>query len=432
MGDRIIQRILDTKGRREQQNMVWNMIGSFCYAFASMALSFLVMRLVGEEQGGIFAFAFGALGQQMFNLAYFGLRPYHVTDDAMQFGFGDYLFHRRITCAAAVFSGSAYLVICMAAGRYHGQKAAVILLMILYKVIDGYADVYESEFQRSGNLHLTGKSNTFRTLLSVCSFLAVLVLSRHLVLSCIVAVAAQAAGVILFDCPVLRRLPNVDRDHRMGQTRRLFQCTVLLFLSVFLDFYILSAGKYAIDLRMTDADSGYYNILFMPTMAINLAAGFVIRPFLTRLAEYWNQNEVKRFRGLLVRIAAVIIAMGVLSTALAVLLGPWALRILELLLGKGFEGRLVSYHLAFVVIVAGGGFYAMVNLMYYALVIMRRQTGIFLIYAAGAALSFGLAYFLVGSMGLSGAALSYFLLMAGLTLGFFVMTWLSYRKGCAH
>ena len=36
----------------EKENMIWNMTGSFFYAFASMVLSFLVLRIAGEEQGG--------------------------------------------------------------------------------------------------------------------------------------------------------------------------------------------------------------------------------------------------------------------------------------------------------------------------------------------------------------------------------------------
>ena len=35
----------------------------------------------------------------------------------------------------------------------------ILILLVIYKVIDGYADVYESEFQRQGSLYLTGKSN---------------------------------------------------------------------------------------------------------------------------------------------------------------------------------------------------------------------------------------------------------------------------------
>ena len=64
--------LLKTGSNREKSNMIWNMAGSFCYAFSSMVLSFLVMHLAGEEQGGIFAFGFSTVGQQMFLLAYFG------------------------------------------------------------------------------------------------------------------------------------------------------------------------------------------------------------------------------------------------------------------------------------------------------------------------------------------------------------------------
>lgn len=44
-------------------------------------------------------------------------------------------------------------------GDYNGEKCTILLLLVVYKVIDGYADVYESEFQRQGSLYLTGKSN---------------------------------------------------------------------------------------------------------------------------------------------------------------------------------------------------------------------------------------------------------------------------------
>ena len=35
----------------EQRNMIWNMIGSFLYAFASMMLTIAVIQVVGEDQG---------------------------------------------------------------------------------------------------------------------------------------------------------------------------------------------------------------------------------------------------------------------------------------------------------------------------------------------------------------------------------------------
>ncbi len=83
---RLSQLLIYRGSRIEQQNMAWNMLGSFCYAFASMVLSFLVMRLAGEDAGGVFAVGYSAFGQQMFTLAYFGLRPFQVTDGGVENG----------------------------------------------------------------------------------------------------------------------------------------------------------------------------------------------------------------------------------------------------------------------------------------------------------------------------------------------------------
>ena len=56
------------------------MIGSFLYAFASMVLSIAVVQLAGEDAGGVFTFAFTTFGQHMFMAAYFGIRPFQITD----------------------------------------------------------------------------------------------------------------------------------------------------------------------------------------------------------------------------------------------------------------------------------------------------------------------------------------------------------------
>ena len=64
----------------EQKNIIWNMIGSFLYAFASMVLSIAVVQLAGEDAGGVFTFAFTTFGQHMFMAAYFGIRPFQITD----------------------------------------------------------------------------------------------------------------------------------------------------------------------------------------------------------------------------------------------------------------------------------------------------------------------------------------------------------------
>lgn len=408
----------------EKENMIWNMTGSFFYAFASMVLSFLVLRIAGEEQGGIFSFGFSTVGQQMFLLAYFGIRPFHITDGTNQYRFGDYLHHRYVTCALALLLGAGYLA-CIG---YSWQKAQIIFLLIVYKVIDGLADVYESEFQRQGCLYLTGRSNTFRTILSVGIFLATLVSGAGLFAACAAAVLGQIAGVVLFDIVVLRELKRVDYGWSAKQGVSLTASSILLFVSVFLDFYIFSAAKYAIDAHLGDAASGYFNVIFMPTSVINLAAGFVIRPFLTYLTDCWNEHRFSDFKKKLLTIMAVIGGLTVLAVGGTVVLGRPVLALLEWLLGKSYSGTLTALWPAFIMIVLGGGFYAVLNLYYYALVILRRQKLIFGIYAVLTVLAAILAPRLTVALGIFGAAFAYLILMIVMAAGFVGGAWFEIQK----
>ena len=78
----VLLRLIIGKERKnqERQDMLWNMIGSFLYAFASMLLTIAVVSIAGEDAGGVFTFAFTTFGQHMFMVAYFGIRPFQITD----------------------------------------------------------------------------------------------------------------------------------------------------------------------------------------------------------------------------------------------------------------------------------------------------------------------------------------------------------------
>ena len=87
------------------------MIGSFLYALASMVLTIAVIQIVGEDEGGIFSFAYSTFGQHMFMVAYFGIRPFQITDTRRRFTFGEYLRLRLMTCGAALVAGLFYVTV---------------------------------------------------------------------------------------------------------------------------------------------------------------------------------------------------------------------------------------------------------------------------------------------------------------------------------
>lgn len=60
----------------EKRDIIWNMAGSFLYAFASMVLSIAVVQIAGEDAGGIFTFAFTTIRPAYVMMAYSGIRPF--------------------------------------------------------------------------------------------------------------------------------------------------------------------------------------------------------------------------------------------------------------------------------------------------------------------------------------------------------------------
>lgn len=404
----------------EKRNMIWNMIGSFTYAFASMALTIAVVQVLGDDQGGIFNFAFSTFGQHMFMVAYFGIRPFQITDTRERYSFGEYLSLRYMTCAGAAAFGIIFVIV----RRDPYVKAMTIVLMVLYKVIDGFADVFEAEFQRRGYLYLTGKSNAFRTLLSVFCFMGSLLMTKNLVFSCAVAVGAQAAGVFLFDISVIGVLGEVNWARRKGRWFYLIKDNMLLFLSGITDFYVFSAAKYAIENNMYNKDTAVYGAIFMPTSVINLVAGFVIRPYITKLSLVWEKRELETFAGIVKRLALIIAGLTILAAGGAWIIGIPALSILY----SKLSADLASCRLSLLLIILGGAFNAYVNLFYYSLVIMQKQRYIFIGYIAVSILAVAISSPFVRRAGILGGSLSYLILMASLTACFSLTAAWFYRK----
>ena len=415
---------MSTESGTIKKDYFWNTVGSGVYALASMVLAFAAMHIAGPDDGGIFGFGYSAFGQQMFIIAYFGIRPFHITDASWEYSYEEYRRLRILTCLGAAAAAAGWLLIMRFAGIYTDRKAAVIFLLALCKIADGAGDLYESECQRAGFLWIGGRELAFRTILAACVLTGVLALTRDILKAAAAAVLAHTLYLLWFRHEMEHSVFKVSRTHP-GQGRgigALAGSTVLLFLSVFVDFYIFSASKYAIDLRLTDADSGIFNILFMPTSVIYLAANFIIKPYMTRLSALYEAGSgaESEFDRVFRRLKTAVLLLSAAALTGTVLLGRPALYVLELLLGNVYTGELTGRFTLFLLIILGGCFYALTNLYYYILIIMRRQKQIFRNYLVMAAVAFALADPAVRHFGLAGAAGVYPLYMGMIT---FVFAW---------
>ena len=388
-----------------KKDFFWNTVGSGIYALSSMFLAFAAMHIAGADDGGIFGFGFSTFGQQMFIIAYFGIRPFHITDSSYEYGYKDYRSSRRLTALLAALAALVYLGFVYATGSYSLHKTAIVFLLALYKIADGVADLYESECQRCGKLWLGGKELAIRTVLASAVLMAAMAITKDVLTACAAAVITQYICIIVFKCYAEGHV--FDAKQTKSRYIALMRSTVLLFLSVFVDFYIFSAAKYAVDRYLTDAANGIFNILFMPTSVIYLVANFIIKPYMTRLSAIYELRRFDEFESVLKKLKLAVIALSALAVAGTIVLGKPVLMILEYLLGAGFKGAISSKHLVFICIILGGCFYAVSNLYYYILIIMRRQKLIFAIYCIVAVIAFILSSLAVSRFGLTGAAVVY-------------------------
>ena len=69
---------------------------------------------------------------------------------------------RHVSC---IGDGGVYLTYRHGTGEYSAGKCMILLLLVIYKVIDGYADVYESEFPAPGQSVPDREIQLFRTIL---------------------------------------------------------------------------------------------------------------------------------------------------------------------------------------------------------------------------------------------------------------------------
>ena len=394
-GDMLKKWIAGEKQPDEKSLFLWNMIGSSIYSLASLILTYLTIRIIGDTEGGVFAIAL-TLAQMFIYIAYYEMRNFQVTDNENRYVFSEYHAVKIVNCILMMVVSAGYVFI----KQYDLYKAGIILLVCFYRMLDGYADVYEAEFHTKGRLDLAGKSMAFRTVLSVGIYFLILAVSQNLYYALIGAIISGIIGIWIFDLWIFNTVGEIhvlfDRNAIKGILKDCFP----LFLGMFLWTYLLSASRIAVDNVLPSQYQSYYQVLFLPVSVINLLAGFLIRPNLIRLTELHAANEKKIFWGIVGKMAGALIAFTVVCMVGAYFCG---IPILSLIINYDLS----KYRGMFVFLIFAGGFNALAYLLYFVLTIYRNQIQIMVGYGLAAVVALLISTAMVQIWGLWGASFSY-------------------------
>ena len=379
-----------------RRDYLWNTVGVGAWGMVFPVLTVVATQLAGTEQAGRFSMAFAA-GTLLMFLSNYGVRNFQVSDIDEHSSFASYQVNRWITSILALVVGLLYCTI-----RDYGPSMLMLSMGVYaYKVVDGLADVYEGRLQQADKLYLAGISQALRSVAAMAAFSALLLLTRSTAIAAVGMAVAAVATLILVSIPLALLETEPSRPWKMDEVGGLFRHCFPLFSALFLFNLIESLPKFAMEGMLSYDNQLYFNALFFPAQGILLAAGFMYKPQLLRLANIWsNPRRRKRFDLIVLAMVGVI----ALITAGTLLFMGWlGIPVMSFMYGVDFE----KYRTAAYLMIAAGGVSAAIDFLYAIITVLRHQESATKPYLITFAFALVVPTALIWVMGLGGAVIGH-------------------------
>lgn len=390
-----------------RKNFIWNMVGSTINAFLSLFLMILVTRINGLDQAGVFTFAF-SLSCLLQVIGVFSGRAYQVTEREKEITDSDFIMNKVFTCFMMLLASFIYLGF----HHYDLSKNLIIILLVFYKLLEAFAEVFYGIIQKNGDLYKVGISLFLKSVFSIFLFAIINVVTKNLIFALCSIVLVQILILVLYD------IRNANKHLIKTKANKNHVLFIMknggaIFMVTLLTQYVINAPKYAIDSLSINEIQTIYGIIAMPATIIILIGQFLIHPFLTRLTMQLKQNKMKEFHQLIFKMMACIFLIGIVADFVAYLIG---IPFLELVYGVSLS----RYRMDLLIIISGASFYGMTYILSNALITMRDNTSQMVIFVLVSLLSYFISKYFVMQKALQGASLSYLISMVVLLLFYFV------------
>lgn len=315
--------------RRFLSGTVWNLVGTFAFAFSAWLTTFIIAKYYGAgqyENAGIFAVA-ASFGNIFRIVSSYGLRAYQVSDVGGDSSDWTYIVSRIIT----VLLGA---LLCLATSFAFGYDTTQILAINLYMVFQSvcaFADVLFGILQRHGRIDRSGVSLTIRSVVTTVVFTVSLLLTGNLLFS-LGALSVSALLVLLvYDRSVIKQYNALSirwADFRRAEPYRLLKLGFPMLLYTVFITLITFAPRLLLEKISGPSEVGVFAYVFAPTVVISTFASGVLLPFLTKLTEYWNTNNLKKLYVSFAASLGMILLAGVCGVGFSLVLGRWMLTLL--------------------------------------------------------------------------------------------------------
>ena len=385
---------------RTNRDYMWNTIGAATWGALFPILTIIITQLVGTELAGMFSLAF-VTGSLLMIVANYGMRTYQVSDINEAHSFADYQISRIITCILMVLVGFIY---CNIRG-YVDQMYWISVGVYLYKMVDGWADVYEGRLQQVDKMYLAGISQSFRSVLVFLVFTIALVISKDVGIASVAMAIAAGVSMFFLTIPLAMFESPKSRKWSTSSIIKLFKVCFPVFIALFLYSFIDNMPKFVMEGVLSYDNQLYFNVMYFPAQMILIVVQLIYKPLLVRLANVWaDPSQHKKFDQVIMAMCGITVGV----TVIMILIMNWiGIPIFNLLYGIDFE----PYRGMFMIMLVAGGVTGLIDFLYQVITVLRRQKDVMRLYI----ITFGFAIFvpllLINYTGLPGAVIGYLIVM---------------------
>lgn len=390
-----------------KQNYVWNLFGTASSSLISVILLLFASRLLDSHNSDIFSIAY-SLGQQFFVLGYFQIRNMQSTDIQEKYSFISYHNTRIVTIMMMMITSFGYVII----QSYDLYKSIIILLLVLYRAIDAYSDVFQGYFQQQNRSDLAGKVQFYRSWIGIIVFGFSLFLTKSLMISSIVICLINLILTVILDYRIsisnfnTNIYPSVSRD--LSSIFSILREAFPLFINGFIITYVYNEAKIDIDLLLSQGffSNGIqrdFNVLFMPVFVLSLLF-FVLRPLTTQLSIYWFERKYEMFYKQIYILFTTMTVLGVIIIGVGYLIGTE-------ILGFVYGISLIEYKIPFVILLTGGILNVLALVIDIVMTIFRKQSYLVIAYITTFIVAKMTTMIFVKKDGILGASLSFLISM---------------------
>lgn len=382
-----------------KKNVLWNMIGTTFNAFNSLFFMMIVTRINGLKSSGVFTLAFSLACLLCLIGGYEG-RVYQVTDVKNEYSDVEYIVHRIITCVIMMVIVIFYCFIM----KYDTYKFIVTVSLCLMKCFEVFSDVFYGVLQKDDKLYIVGISLFLKSVFSVVVFIAFDLLTKNLLISCLVLDLVWLILFLMYDLPKSKSIIQKD-SYSFSNVLRLFKTGFFSFAILFLSVYLVNAQKYALDGVVEESLQAIFGMILMPATIISLAGQYLLQPILNTMANLYSNGEKKEFNKIVFKALLLIVGFGVVCIIGAYILGIPVLNIL-------YSVHIDDYKLHLLIIIFGAILYSMCTLLSAALTTVRYTFVQFIVFSISSVIAFVISRILIGQFSIYGAAIAYLITMA--------------------